>query len=166
MSRGWDRNGLTPTPRSRRSQWTCSASTIWKPRAELLAHLALPLPAQAGRADHEDLLGLVAQHEFLGNEARLDGLAETDIVSDQQTHPRHPQRLDQRQELVVLNVYPGPERGLERPRIGRRNCAPAGRVEERRERVRLIDTILGVRQLGLRTNLSPRFGLPEDPEGC
>ena len=133
--------------------------------AELLAHLALPLPAQARRADHEDLLGLVAQHQLLGNEARLDGLAETDIVGDQQADPRHPERFDQREELVVLDVYPGPERGLERPRVGRRNRAPAGRVEERRESVRLIDTVLGVWQLGLGTNLGPGLGLPEDPEG-
>ena len=31
-------------------------------KAEAVAHLALPLAAQARRADHEDLADLVAQH--------------------------------------------------------------------------------------------------------
>ena len=165
MSRGWDRNGLTPTPRSRRSQWTCSGVDDLEAEAELLAHLPLPLATQARRADHEDLLGLIAQHKFLGNETRLDGLAETDVVGDQQAHPGHPQRFDQWEELVVLDVYAGPERGLECPRVGRRNRAPASRVEERREGVRLINPVTGVRQLGLGTNLCAGLGLPEDPEG-
>ncbi|MCY3850321.1 MAG: hypothetical protein OXF75_05900 [Acidimicrobiaceae bacterium] len=62
--------------------------------AELLAHLALPLLAEARRTDYENLLGLVPQHEFLGNQASLDGFPEADVVGDQQTDARHPQRFN------------------------------------------------------------------------
>ena len=137
-----------------------------KAETELFAHLALPFAAQARRADHHDLLSLVAQHQLLRDQSRLDGLAETDIVGDQQAHPGHPQRFDQRQELVVLNVYAGPERRLERAGVSRRDSTPAGRVEERRERVGLIDPVVGVRQLGLGTNLGAGLGLPENTQRC
>ena len=110
MSRGWDRNGLTPTPRSRLNSWTYSRVDDPKAEAELLTHLAPPLLTQARRAHHEDLLSLIPQHELLRDETRFDGLAQSDIVGDQQADPRHSERLDQRQELVVLNVDAGSER--------------------------------------------------------
>ena len=51
---------------------------------ELLAHLALPLPAEARRADHENFLSLVAQHQLSGDQTGLDGLAQPDIIRYQQ----------------------------------------------------------------------------------
>ena len=54
---------------------------------ELLAHLALPLPTQARRADDQDLLCLVAEHKLLSDQAGFDRLAEPNVVGDQQRTP-------------------------------------------------------------------------------
>ena len=82
---------------------------------ELVAHLLAPLDLQAGRADDEDPAGSVAEDQFLGDQAGLDGLAETDVVGDQQVDARHLERPDERVELVVLDVDAAAERRLERP---------------------------------------------------
>jgi len=40
------------------------------------------------------------------------------VVGDEQAHPRHPQRLAQRFELIGLDVDAGPQGRLEQPRVG------------------------------------------------
>jgi len=52
------------------------------------------------------------EQEFSEDQARLDGLAQADIVSKQQADPRHTQRLEQRHELKVVNL----DRTMERAR--------------------------------------------------
>ena len=63
----------------------------------------------------------------------LDRLAEADVVGDQQRRARHPQRADERLELVVLDRDAAAERRLQRALVGARDRAPADGVEERVE---------------------------------
>ena len=55
---------------------------------ELLGHLVLPLQAESGRADDDDRAGPVAQQQLLDDQAGLDGLAEADVVGEQQVGAR------------------------------------------------------------------------------
>ena len=82
-------------------------------KAKLLAHLALPFLAQTRRAHHQNLLCLVPQHQLLRDQTRFYGLGQPDIVGNQQADPRHSERFDQRQELIILNINASSERGLE-----------------------------------------------------
>ena len=41
----------------------------------------------------------MADDEFQGDQAGLDGLAEPHVVGDEQVHPRHVERTDDRVEL-------------------------------------------------------------------
>ena len=132
--------------------------------AELLTHLPLPLQAEARRADHEDPPGLVAEHELLHDETRLDGLAQANVIGDQQVHAGHPQSPHQRQKLVVLDIDACPERRLERARIRRGNGSPPHGIEESGEYLRLVHAFSGVGKLGLRTNLRARLDLTEDAQ--
>ena len=67
---------------------------------ELLRKLALPLLGQVGRAQHRDAADLAAVEQFAGDEARLDGLADADVVGDEHAHRVELQRHHQRYELV------------------------------------------------------------------
>ena len=73
-------------------------------QAELLAHLVLPLQRQARRADDDHGAGPVPQQQLLEDQAGLDGLAQADVVGEQQVGPRAGQRAAQRFELVGLDV--------------------------------------------------------------
>ena len=131
---------------------------------ELLAHLGLPFAAQAGRADDQDLLHLVAQHQLLGDQTGLDGLAQADVVGDEHRHPGHGEGLDQGQELVVLDVDPGPEGGLEGRGVGRGHRAPAHRVEKGGERLGVVQPFRWVGQGGLGPDLGAGLHFPVDGE--
>ena len=52
--------------------------------AELLLHLVLPLEGQTGGADHDHRARPVAQQELLDHQARLDRLAEADVIGEQE----------------------------------------------------------------------------------
>ena len=67
---------------------------------ELLRKLALPLFGQVGRAQHGDAADLAAIKQLAGDEARLDGLADADVVGDEHAHRLEFQRHHQRHELV------------------------------------------------------------------
>jgi hypothetical protein len=55
-----------------------------KSEAEAAHHLALPLEADGGRADDQDKTSLLAEDQLLEDEAGLDGLAEADVVGDEE----------------------------------------------------------------------------------
>ena len=67
---------------------------------ELLRELALPLLGQMRRAQHGDAADLAAVEQLAGDEARLDGLADADIVLDEHAHRVELERHHQRHELV------------------------------------------------------------------
>lgn len=52
-----------------------------------------PLDAQRRRGHYEDTADATAQEEFGENEPGLDGLAESDVVGDQQRDARHAECL-------------------------------------------------------------------------
>ena len=67
---------------------------------ELLRELALPLLGQVRRAQDGDAADLAAVEQLAGDEARLDGLADADVVGDEHAHRVELQRHHQRYELV------------------------------------------------------------------
>jgi hypothetical protein len=72
----------------------------------------------------------VAEHELLRDEAGLDGLAEPDVVGDEERHARHLDGADDGVELVVLHLDAAAEGALERAPVGRGDGPPRGGVEE------------------------------------
>ena len=82
--------------------------------AELLREFLLPLLAQVGRAYDCEPLDLSAIEEFPGDQPGLDGLADADIVGDEQPHRVELQRHEQRHELIGarfdIEVAEAPER--------------------------------------------------------
>jgi len=72
----------------------------------------------------------MTQQQFLRDQARLDGFPQSDVIGQQQVHPRRFDRSGYRFELVVLNGHPRAERGLQGLDIRRGHCRPAHRVEE------------------------------------
>ena len=58
-------------------------------QAELVAHLVAPLDLQGRRADDQDAARPVAQDQLLDDQPRLDGLAQADVVGNQQVDARH-----------------------------------------------------------------------------
>ena len=71
-------------------------------QAELLAHLVAPLQRQARRAHDDDRAGPVAQEELLNDQARLNGLAQADVVGQQKVSARGRERSAQWLKLVGL----------------------------------------------------------------
>ena len=99
-------------------------------KRELLPQLVAPLPAQRGGGEHQDAADASPEQQLGEDQPRFDGLAEPDVVGDQQADARHPERLEQRHELVVLRAHCAVERTRQRP-MGRR-AFPIG-AEVRRE---------------------------------
>ena len=121
--------------------------------AEALLHLGPPLfEDRGGRGDH-DGPHLLAQQEFAGDEARLDGLPEPGVVGDEEPHTGHRHRHSERLHLVGIQLDPGPEGGLEQPGIGRRDRVPAERVHVGGEPARGVKTA--------RPERRPRFGFQD-----
>ena len=81
---------------------------------ELLPQLVAPLPAQRGGCEHQDTADAATEQQLGEDQPRFDGLAEPDVVGDQQTDARHAERLQQRHELVVLRAHGAVERTRQR----------------------------------------------------
>jgi hypothetical protein len=106
-----------------------------------------------------------AQQQFGGDETRFDGLAEADIVRDEEVHARQPQRLVERLQLIRVNADAGAERGLEEPGVGRGHAIPTDRIQERREVPRLVESLVADIFPSLLTRNEPiEFRLPHDIE--
>ena len=67
-----------------------------------------------GREDGEPL-DLAAVEQLAGDEQRLDGLADADVVGDEQADRVEPQRHQQRHELVRARLDGDPAEAAERP---------------------------------------------------
>ena len=133
--------------------------------AELLAQLIAPLQLQRRRADDEGGTRAMTKEQLLHDEARLDGLAEADVVGDQQCRSRHPQRADQRLELVVLDRDAAPEGRLQRALVGTRHGAPTDGVEVRVELLGIVEAVSGDhRELGAFDDGGAGLDLPDDIE--
>ena len=109
--------------------------------AELLQHLVAPLDLQRGRADHQDPVGTVAEHQLQDDHAGLYGFAETDVVGDQQVDAGHLDGTDDWVELVAFNFDAAAEGRLELASIGDGGGAPADGVEEGFEVGGLVESL-------------------------
>jgi hypothetical protein len=71
-------------------------------RMEVEARLELghPLLDEVRRAQHDEPLDVAAVEQLAGDERGLDGLADADVVGDEQAHRVELQRHEQRHELV------------------------------------------------------------------
>ena len=98
--------------------------------AELVPHLVAPLDLKRGRADDEHPAGTVADDEFKRDEPRLDGLAQADVVGDQEADPRHLDGPDHRVKLVILDIDARTKWGLDVPQVGGRGGSPPNGIEE------------------------------------
>ncbi len=106
------------------------------------------------------------QQQLLDDQAGLDGLAEADVIGEQQVRPRGLQGAAQRLKLVGLDVRAAAERGLEGVPVRRGDRAPADGVDEGGERVRVVEAI-GADRLGkalVRGDGLADLKLPDDRE--
>ena len=87
-------------------------------KPELVAHLVAPLNLERGRADDEDASSTVADDQLEGDQARLDRLAEANVVGDQQIDARHLDGTEDGVELVVFNIDARAKRRLDVPDVG------------------------------------------------
>ena len=72
--------------------------------AELVAQLALPLLGQRRGAQHGQALHGALREQLGGDQAGLDGLADADVVGDEQPDGVLPQRHEQRHVLVAARA--------------------------------------------------------------
>ena len=126
--RGNVRQGLASKPRRLRRRVRAGPVDDVEAERELVAHLLLPLRAERRRAEDQDAPHAAAQDQLGQDEARLDRLAEPDVVGEEERDPRHPQRLEQRHELEVLDLDGAVE--------GRRERKPLDRTRAVRDRRR------------------------------
>ncbi len=86
-----------------------------------------PLLDQVRRAEHGKALDLAAVEQLAGDQQRLDGLADADVVGDQQAHRVELERHQQRHQLIAAGLdadvaeaaeWPGAAAQRQRQRIG------------------------------------------------
>ncbi|MNF71527.1 hypothetical protein D3C84_534780 [compost metagenome] len=80
--------------------------------------LALPLFDQVRRAEDGQAGDFATIHQFAGDQAGLDGLADTHVVGNQQAHGGQAQRHQQRHELVAARLHGNVAEGAERAGSG------------------------------------------------
>ena len=135
-------------------------------QAEALLHLVAPLLDHRGRTGHHHPAHALAHQHLAEDQPGLDGLAQADVVGDEQPHPRHLQGLAQGLELVVLDLDARPVGRLEEPGIGRGDAVPAQGVEVGREQIRAIEAPLGHRlPAALAEDPRVELALPQHLEG-
>ena len=72
---------------------------------EFVRHLVTPLEAQrCGRQD-EHSLNAPPQQKFAEDESSFDRFTQADVVGDKEIDAWHAQRLEQRHELIVLDLH-------------------------------------------------------------
>jgi hypothetical protein len=98
-------------------------------QAEFLRQLILPLRGHRRRARYDDVIDTTAQQHLPQDEAGLHGLAEADVIRDQQIDPGQPERFGERQELIGVEADAGAERRLEQVAVRRRRRAPGHRPQ-------------------------------------
>ena len=99
-------------------------------QVELLAQLDLPLPQHRLGREDEDALGPAREPRLAQQQPRLDGLAEADLVGDEE--PRRPRRVEplERAELVRPRLDGGGGLADPRPAAGQRRRVPDERPHE------------------------------------
>ena len=98
-------------------------------QAEAALQFVLPLEEHRRRAGDDDFADLLAEEQLAGDQPGLDGLAQADVVGDEQVDPRQQQGLAQRLKLVGVEPDAGAERRLEQPGVGGRDAVPPEGVQ-------------------------------------
>jgi len=106
----------------------------------------------------------VAEEHLLEDEASLDGLAEPDVVGDEQVDPRHPERPHDGVELVVLDRDAALEGGVEVLGVGGGDGAPPDCVQECVKAGRVVEARARIRESGFVVDERPGLDLPDDGE--
>jgi hypothetical protein len=75
-------------------------------QVEAEGHLLDPLVGEGGWAGHQHPGRSPAPGQLEQDQAGLDGLAQANVVGDEQPRPRQPERLQHRDELVGLQLDP------------------------------------------------------------
>src|SRR5947209_8072574 len=104
-----------------------------KRQAELVAHLVAPLHLQRGRADDYYLACSVAYDKLLADQPGLNGLAQANIIGDEQVGTRHLDGSHHRVKLVIFQFDAAAEGSLQSAYISARNRTPMHRVKKRIE---------------------------------
>ena len=68
--------------------------------AELVTELIFPLVAEVGGREDDEAAGAGAVEQLAGDKGRLDGLADADVVGDEQPYRIEPKRHEQRDVLI------------------------------------------------------------------
>ncbi len=104
------------------------------------------------------------EHELLRDEAGLDGLAEADVVGDEQVDARHLHRAHDGVELVVLDLIPLRKGALRRV-TSADATAPQRTASRKASRRRgRIEALSRVGQGGLLEDARAGLDLPDDDE--
>lgn len=134
--------------------------------SEAAVHLVAPLQDDGGRRGNDDAADFLADQELANDQARLDCLAQADVVRDEQVHARQQQRLPQRLELIGFDLDARAVGRLEQLRIRGGNGIPAKGVEVGREGPRVVESALGnARPRVALSRMRVYFRFPEDLEG-
>jgi hypothetical protein len=110
--------------------------------AESVLQLVIPLQKHRRWTGHHDILRLLAEQEFPGDQASLDCLAEADVVGDEQIDPRQAEGFMKRLELIRVNPDASSERRLKQISVGRCHAIPLEGVQVRREQRRRVEPLL------------------------
>src|SRR5258708_6044276 len=94
---------------SSKSEVKLSKEPLWG----VAGHLAAPLPLQGGRKDNQYLGGRMTYNRLLEDKARLNGLAQADIISNQQVGTRHLDGPHDRVKLVIFHLNAAAKGGLQ-----------------------------------------------------
>ena len=97
--------------------------------AELGLQFVAPLDGHRRRRGDQDEVDAPAQKQFARDEAGLDGLAEADVVGDQEVHARETEGLAKGEKLIGVQADAGAERRLKKVAIGGGGGAPADGAE-------------------------------------
>jgi hypothetical protein len=106
--------------------------------AELLQHFDAPFLLERGGADDQYGAGTVPEQQLLDDQPRFDGLAQADVVGDEQVDSSHVDGANQRVELEVFDAHATAERRLQEPTIGIGGCAPTDGIQEGLKGVRIV----------------------------
>ena len=112
-------------------------------QAEALSSSSFHCRTHRRRRGNDDAADPLAHQQLADDQARLDRLAEADVVGDEQVDARQQQRLAQRLELVGVDPDAGAVRRLEQLRVGGGDGVPAQGVEVGRKGPRLVEPVLG-----------------------
>ena len=122
-------HGFTEKPRRRRSSPMRSRSMMSKVRPNLLSSSSFHCTSMAGGGEITIKSMRRRSRSSRIDEPGLDGLAEADVVGDQQIDARQPQGLAQGKELIGVEPDAGAERRLQQIAVGGGGGAPADRAQ-------------------------------------